>query len=118
MCKTRNGENVLKLRRKARIRIGRVSVVLLRFICGLSCEKRRVIRVLAMNQRNKSVVCKFLFTAVGYSNLRRTLEGNLALIRLERMGREALNQAAALNTADRDTPAVHRERLGQPCSEC
>ena len=82
----------------------------LAFWARLGPEERRVVGVLAVDQRDEAQVGQLLFAAVGDGDLGRALQRDFALVGLERVGRQALDQAAALDPADRRAPAVLGER--------
>ncbi|MNZ48256.1 hypothetical protein D3C78_659950 [compost metagenome] len=67
-----------------------------------------------MHQRNEAQIRKLFFAAVGDGDLGRALEGDFTVVSLEGMGRQAFDQTATFDTADRHTPAVARERIGDP----
>ena len=69
-----------------------------------------------MYKRNKAVVGEFLFTAIGDRDLGRAFHRHFALVGLEGVRRQTLDQSAAFNTANGNAPAVHRERFCQACS--
>src|SRR5215213_2476746 len=118
MSKTGNSEDVLKLRRETCIRISSVRIVLLRFVCRLCCEKRRIVRALAVYEGNESVISELFLAAVGDRDLRRAFHRYLALVRLERVRGQALNQSAALDSSNSNAPPVHRKGFCKACSKC
>src|SRR5690606_20642887 len=112
-----HGKDVLQLRRQRRIGIGRVAVVLLRLLDRLRPEERGIVGVLAMDQRYETEVGELLLATIGDRHFCRALECDLAIVGPERMGRELLDQATALDPPDRRAPAEVLERTGQPGAE-
>ena len=57
--------------------------ILLGLVRGLHAEKRRVVRALAVHQRNQALVGELLLAAVRDGHFRRAFQGHVAFIRAE-----------------------------------
>ncbi|MNK89250.1 hypothetical protein D3C87_1092530 [compost metagenome] len=110
----RSGEDVLQLRGKPGVGVGDVGVVLLLLLRRLGAEERGVVGAFAVHQRNETEVRQLFLAAVGDGDLGRALEGDFAVIGLEGVGRQAFDQTATFDPANRHAPAVARKRVGDP----
>src|SRR5664279_5530122 len=110
---TGHREDVGELRRETRVRVREIGVVFLRLLGRLPAEERRVVGVLAVNERDEAEVRELLLAAVGDRDLGRTLQRHVAFVGLEGVRRKPLYEPAALHAADRDGPVIEREGLGQ-----
>lgn len=113
----RHGEDVLQLRRQHGIGIGRLVVVLARLLGRLGAEEGRIRGVLAMHQRDEAEIGQLLLAAVGDRDLGRAFQRHFSLVGLEGVGRQVLDQAAALDAADRGAPAIVLEGARQARAE-
>ncbi|MNT03087.1 hypothetical protein D3C72_1376070 [compost metagenome] len=63
-----------------------------------------------MHQRDQTLVAQFFFATVGDGDFGRALQRDFAVVRLERVGGQVFDQAAAFHATDRRAPAEVRER--------
>ncbi|CAJ8693906.1 Uncharacterised protein [Burkholderia pseudomallei] len=70
-----------------------------------------------MHERDETEIAQFLLAAVGDRDLGRALERDFAVVGLERVGRQILDEAAAFDAANRRAPAEVVERRRQARGE-
>src|SRR5215469_16994272 len=99
MREARHRQNVRKLRGEPGVGIRGVLVILLRLIRRLHAEESGVVRSLAMDKRNQSLVSKLLLATVGDGDFCGTLQGHISFIGAESMCRESFDKASAFHTA-------------------
>ena len=100
MRKAAHRQHVGKLCRKARVRIGRLFVEQLGPVDGLHAEEGRIVRSLAMDEGNQTLIGKFLFATIRNRNFGGALQRNIALVCSERMSRKAFYQASTFNATN------------------
>ena len=89
---------------------------MLRLVGGLAAEERGVVRALAVAQRNKAEIVELLLAPVRDGDFGGALQGDIALVGLESVGRQTLHQAAAFHAADGGAPVVSENALVMRCA--
>ena len=80
--------------------------ILLRLVDRLCADECRLVRVLAMNDRDQSRPCQLVLAAVGDGDLGRAFQIDATVIGRECVGRQVDDFAARLHAANAGAPAV------------
>src|SRR5215213_9684832 len=107
-----SGHDVGKLARQAGVRSRLRILVDLRLLRRLSAEERRVIGVLAMDQRDEPEIVQFLLAAIRDGHCGRALQYDVAFTRLEVDSGKSFDQSAAFDSANRSGALVQRKGIG------
>ena len=89
-------------------------VVLLRLLRCLSAEEDGVVSVLVVAQWQEAELRQLRLPAVGDRDLGGALEGLVTVVTGKHVGRQSLDLAAILGTADRRAPAGLGKGIGEP----
>src|SRR5690242_18811923 len=112
MRKSRSGHDVRELTGEPRVG-GRLRILIdLWLLCGLAAEERRMIGVLAVDQRDEAQIVQFLFATIRDCDLSRALQNDVTFIGSEVDRRQSLDESATFNSANRRGPLVQRKRVG------
>ncbi len=106
--------DVGSLSRKACVGVRGIRVVQLGFLARLHAEKRRVIRVFAVDHGSEPEVRQFLLATVGNRHLGGALHRHVAFIGIEVVDGKAFDQPSAFDASHGHAHTVFREGVGHP----